>query len=208
MRSWSCTRHGSRGGGLRVSRSVCLKFLSRVGFDFERAATRTVADYEVQATECVKHETGSLQRADRFIRMTLGYVHLATFAVPFERPDGSQQRVSTLFASSGSKASVESLSLCSALRIASSPIWSPRSTLLDGSPSNADGLYRIIGSMREPDELLLLPETLIEDWYDNDVDDAPRRRRRPNLRLKPARQAADGARGPVSLVRNHTLSSS
>jgi len=181
------------------------------GVEFEPAPTRTLADYAVQATEDVRHETGSLQRPDRFVQMTLDYVHLATFEVPFAWPDGSQQRVSTLFASQW----VEGVG-----RVFVALFGSPHNILVNREPaeyhtgrvpSNANGLYRIIDAMREPDEVQLLPKTLDSGWYENDVDDA----RRADLAAEviyglsdplPAQRLTILAE-PFSLTRNHTLSS-
>lgn len=180
--------------------------------NFERAAVRTLPDYAVRTTEYVKRDIGSLQRPNRFIRMTLDYVHLATFEVPFAWPDGSQQRVSTLFASQW----VEGVG-----RVFVALFGSPHNILANMEPeryhtgrvpSNVNGLYRIIDSMREPDEMQLLPETLTEKWYENDVGDV----RRADLAAEviyglhdplPA-QRLEVLAEPWSLVRNHTLSSS
>jgi hypothetical protein len=53
-------------------------------------------------------------------------------------------------------------------------------------PSNANGLYRIIDSMREPDEMQLLPRTLTHERYENDVDDVRRADLERVKRLSPA----------------------
>lgn len=195
--------------GVKVG-TPTIPFVPSLEANFQRAASRTVSDYAVLATKYVKPETGSLQRPNRFIRMTLDYVHMTTFEVPFAWPEGSQQRVSTLFASQW----VEGVGRVFVALFGSphniNPDMEPERYFTGRVPSNANGLYRIIDSMREPDEVQLLQKTLTEKSYENDVDDA----RRVDLAAEviyglhnplPA-QRLEILAEPASLVHNHTLS--
>ncbi len=189
-----------------------LPYTPSVKVDFERTSPSTTADYAAQATRNVASWTGTLQRPDRYIRMTLDFFHLAEFEVPFAWPDGTQQRVATLFASQF----VEGIG-----RAFVALFGSPHNVIanmegeqyLTGTvPSNANGLYRIINAMREPEEVQLLPETLTDPYYENDVDDT----RRADLAAEVIYGLADPLPAQrlevlaevTSRVTNHTLSSS
>jgi hypothetical protein len=147
---------------------------SPVGLEVGPSGDGSLAKLAVEATDLLRPETGTLQQPNRFIRMTLDYVHLATFEVPFAWPDGSQQRVSTLFSSQW----VDGVG-----RVFVALFGSPHNILGDMEPkryatgrvpSNVNGLYRIIDSMREPEEIQLSPETLTHPSYENDVSDEDR----------------------------------
>lgn len=165
--------HEARKSGLRMTGRIAtpaIPLFPSGEVTFEGAGTRTVPDYAVRATECVRHETGTLERPDRFIRMTLNYAHIATWELPFGWPDNSQQRVSTLY-------TTELVRGIGRVFVAlfGSPHnilanMEPEEYLTGRVPSSAHGLYRIIDAMREPGEVQLRPEVVTEERFLNDVD--------------------------------------
>jgi hypothetical protein len=115
-------------------------------------------DYAVRATKIVRPDTGSLKMPNKYIRMILDF-HLATFDVPFVWQEGTIQRVATLFADQY----VPGIG-----RVFVALFGSPHSILADRAeeaytgrtPSDADGLYRILHSTREPRDVPLRPQIL------------------------------------------------
>ena len=124
----------------------------------ERHEPTSVEDYAVKATEIVRRDTGSLQMPNDYIRMTLDF-HLATFDVPFVWEERTTQRVSALFASQY---------VPTVGRVFVALFGSPHNILANRekeaytgrTPSDADGLYRILHETREPEDVQLSQWTL------------------------------------------------
>jgi hypothetical protein len=118
----------------------------------------SVEDYAVKATKLVRRSTGTLAMPDDYIRMTLDF-HIATFNVPFAWREGTTQRVASLFANEY----VPGIG-----RVFVALFGSPHSILASmaeesytgRTPSDADGLYRILHDTREPEDVQLRQATL------------------------------------------------
>jgi hypothetical protein len=135
--------------------------LPGVEVSWERESLETIEDYAVAAAEIARSETGTLHHPDRYIRMVLDF-YLATFEVPFiwDRPE--HQPVATLFATQR---------VYEVGRVYVALFGSPHNILADmhgekymgRTPSDADGLYRILDDARDAGEARVLPEYLEEE---------------------------------------------